>query len=126
MNRRRLIAMMVVLSACSVSPVKRSHVDLAEFSVAVEDGPLRAGQVDLKVENYGQYPHTLVVSTIDGSVLAATDLIMSGEERELRLNLAPGKYMFTCRIVNSDGQGGVIDHYQKGMSAIVEVVSTGA
>lgn len=126
MNRRLLIAVTVTLYACSVSPVERSHVDLAEFSVTVEGEPLRAGQVDVEVENYGQYPHTLVVSTIDGSVLAATDLIMAGEERELQLNLAPGQYMFTCRIVNSDGQGGVIDHYQEGMSAIVEVVSTGA
>lgn len=126
MKRCFLFVLTIALTACSALPVERSHVDLAEFWVTVEGEPLRAGQVDLEIENYGQYPHTLVVSTVDGAVVAATDLIMAGEERELTIDLAPGEYMFTCRIVNSDGEGGVIDHYQEGMSATVEVVSESA
>lgn len=124
--RRLGLATMVLVLACSGAPVEQSQVELAEFWVTVEGEPLQAGTVDLQIENYGQYPHTLVVSTIDGSVLVATDLIMAGEQRQLQMDLAPGQYMFTCRIVNSDGQGGVIDHYQEGMSAIVEVVGTSA
>jgi hypothetical protein len=122
---RRLVWLMLMLGvvACSASPVENSQVDLAEFSVTVDEELLQTGLVDLSIENYGQYPHTLVISTIEGSVLAATDLILAGEQRELQIDLAPGEYMFTCRIVNSDGEGGVIDHYQNGMSATVEVVS---
>jgi hypothetical protein len=122
---RRLVWLMLMLGvvACSASPVENSQVDLAEFSVTVDEELLQTGVVDLSIENYGQYPHTLVISTIEGSVLAATDLILAGEQRELQIDLAPGVYMFTCRIVNSDGEGGVIDHYQNGMSATVEVVS---
>lgn len=121
---RRLVWLMLMLGvvACSASPVENSQVDLAEFSVTVDEELLQTGLVDLSIENYGQYPHTLVISTIEGSVLAATDLILAGEQRELQIDLAPGEYMFTCRIVNSDGEGGVIDHYQNGMSATVEVV----
>jgi hypothetical protein len=115
--------LMLGVVACSASPVENSQVDLAEFSVTVDEELLQTGLVDLSIENYGQYPHTLVISTIEGSVLAATDLILAGEQRELQIDLAAGEYMFTCRIVNSDGEGGVIDHYQNGMSATVDVVS---
>jgi hypothetical protein len=125
---RRFVWVMVMLGivGCSASPIELSRVDLAEFSVTVEGELLQAGLVDLSIENFGQYPHTLVISTVEGSVLAATDLILAGERRELQIDLAPGDYMFTCRIVNSDGEGGVIDHYQEGMSATVAVVSPSA
>lgn len=125
---RRFICVMLMFGifGCSTPPVELSHVDLAEFSVTVEAEVLQAGLVDLSIENFGQYPHTLVISTVAGSVLAATDLILAGEQRGLQIDLVPGDYMFTCRIVNSDGEGGVIDHYQEGMSAIVEVVSSSA
>jgi hypothetical protein len=125
---RRFVWVMVMLGivGCSASPIELSRVDLAEFSVTVEGELLQAGLVDLSIGNFGQYPHTLVISTVEGSVLAATDLILAGERRELQIDLAPGDYMFTCRIVNSDGEGGVIDHYQEGMSATVAVVSPSA
>jgi hypothetical protein len=75
------------------------------------------------VENYGEFPHTLVVSDASGTVIAATDLIAPETETLLRLTVEPGTYMFTCRIVNGLEDGTVVDHYQNGMSVSVEVVS---
>lgn len=114
---------LMVATACGAAPVEESHVDLGEFYVTVEGEPLEVGSVALSIKNDGQYPHTLVISTATGSVLAATDLIVAGETVDLKIDLAAGDYMFTCRIVNADGTGGVIDHYQEGMSAAVAVVN---
>jgi uncharacterized cupredoxin-like copper-binding protein len=65
-----------------------------------------------------------VVTDDDGVVLAATGLIGPGQGVTLTLDLVPGAYQFSCRLVASrDGQ--VFDHYQMGMVADV-VVEMGA
>lgn len=121
-----LAVTLIIVTSCTAAPSEESHVDLGEFYVTVEGEPLEAGAVALTIENFGQYPHTLVISTSTGSVLAATDLIGAGEEVNLQIDLSAGAYVFTCRIVNADGDGGVIDHYQEGMSAAVAVVNPSA
>jgi hypothetical protein len=121
-----LLLLVLLVTSCAQEAVTETHVDLGEFYVSVEGEPLEAGVVTLTVENYGEYPHTLVISSVTGAVLAATEIIPAGDEVQLQLNLTPGDYSFTCRIVNGDGAGGVIDHYQEGMSAPVAVVPPAA
>ena len=112
------------LSACtSGEGSATAEVELAEFWVTPDHDVLSAGTVELTVENYGEFPHTLVVSDAAGVVLAATELISPDAETILSIDLAPGTYSLTCRIVKGLEDGTVLDHYQKGMVATVEVVA---
>ena len=70
--------------------------------------------------NSGEIGHTLVVADADGNVIDATDLISSGEEIEFTLDLPPGNYEFSCRIV-AQVEGVLFDHYQDGMFTEVRV-----
>ena len=124
MKRYVLGGLMVLwLAACGSPGVAATEVSLGEFWVGPEADRLEAGTVVLTAENSGEIAHTLVISDSSGTVLAATDLIDSEAEVDLTVNLEPGTYGFTCRIVVSLSDGTVVDHYQKGMSALVEVVS---
>ncbi len=124
MKKAALTVLILALGACAGQGASSTAVELGEFWVAPEIDLLEAGTVELAVENYGEFPHTLVVSDSSGTVVAATDLVNPGAETELTISLQPGTYMFTCRIVNGLDDGSVIDHYQQGMVASVEVVAS--
>jgi len=124
MKKSALAVLILALGACAGQGASSTEVELGEFWVAPEIDLLEAGTVELAVENYGEFPHTLVVSDSSGTVVAATDLVNPGAETELTISLQPGTYMFTCRIVNGLDDGSVIDHYQQGMVASVEVVAS--
>jgi hypothetical protein len=53
--------------------------------------------------------------------VAATGLIPAGASVDLGLDLEVGTFSFTCRIVAQDGEGGLIDHFESGMSTTVDV-----
>ena len=120
---RRVVGIFLLLSACSQAApgVAATEVELKEGSITVEHRVLAAGQVSLEIENYGKYPHTLVVTTESGMVLAATGLVPPGESVVLPVVLGPGGYQFSCRIVATAPDGSLLDHYQLGMMADVVV-----
>lgn len=124
--KRLVLAAAVLAGSCApnAAPVSSSAVTLVESSITVESPRFAAGEVTLQIDNVGEFSHTLVVTDHGGAVLAATGLIGPGEVMTLALNLVPGVYQFSCRIVASaDGQ--VFDHYQMGMMARV-VAAAGA
>ena len=114
---------LLMLTSCSVAAVSETSVALTEFSVTPLVDRLKAGTVDLSVSNSGEFSHTLVVSDNAGTVVAATALIDPGETSSLSVDLQPGAYMFTCRIVGQTGEGEIVDHYQLGMVARIDVSS---
>ena len=118
-----LSLLLLSVGACSGPGATTSAVELGEFWVDPDVRVLQAGAVEIAVENYGEFPHTLVVSDASGTVIAATDLINPEAETVLTVNMEPGVYMFTCRIVKGLDDGTVIDHYQQGMAASIEVVA---
>ena len=124
--RRRLAVLglgglLVLLStACDVSTGAGVSVQLTEFSVTAPK-TLPAGNGRIEVDNVGEFTHTLVITDANGRVAAATGLVPSGEVTYLDVDLEPGTYSFTCRIVAQDGEGNLIDHYEAGMNTTVEV-----
>jgi hypothetical protein len=114
---------LLALPGCSGAAVSETSISLAEFSVTPVEDRLKAGNVDLFVSNAGEFSHTLVVSDSAGTVVAATALIRPGETSSLSVDLQPGAYVFTCRIVGQSDSGEIIDHYQRGMVARVDVSS---
>jgi Cupredoxin-like domain len=121
MRRKWVAVALLMLSGCGVAAVSETSVALNEFSVIPLASRLKAGTVDLSVSNSGEFSHTLVVSDSAGTVVAATALIRPGETSSLSIHLQPGAYMFTCRIVGESDTGEIIDHYQRGMAARVDV-----
>lgn len=121
LTRFSLVAgLLVALAACSGSAATGSGFDLAEWRVA-GPGEMSADTNSVEVSNSGSLPHTLVVTDSSGHVMAATDLIGPGDSTELALDLDPGTYSFTCRIVAQDSEGEIVDHFEAGMNATVSV-----
>lgn len=116
-----LLLLLSLLGGCSSQGVSNTEVEIGEFWISPGDRVLRAGAVDLAVENYGEFPHTLVVSDASGTVIGATDLITSEATTVLTVDLLPGSYTLTCRIVKGLDDGTFVDHFQEGMTASVNV-----
>lgn len=124
MRTRRLLAVgaaLIAMTGCTDAAAGGSF-DLVEFAV---DGPatLSASPGSVEVTNSGRFPHTLVVTDSEGSVVAATSLVQPGDSAGLDLDLQPGTYSFTCRIVAQDSEGRIIDHFEEGMHTTVSVMS---
>ncbi|MGH8945577.1 MAG: hypothetical protein ACRDVL_05465 [Acidimicrobiia bacterium] len=118
---RRLLALSVLLVvACSGSASGSDHYQLGEFFIA---GPTRLSEEtdSLIVENDGEFAHTLVVTRANGEVVAATPLVQPGETVSLSIDLDPGAYQFTCRIVFQEEDGQMFDHYELGMRTAVSI-----
>lgn len=115
-----LASVLALIVACTAASTSSPGYELHEFAV---DGPsnLKAGSNSVLVDNTGEFPHTLVVARSDGTVVAATDLIQAGDSVQLDLDLEPGVYQFTCRIVSQRSDGQIVDHFQEGMSRAVSV-----
>lgn len=115
-----IAALLMTLASCSGSRAAGSGFELAEWHI---DGPgeMTAGTGSVDISNSGTLPHTLVVTDAEGHVMAATDLIAPGESSELALDLDPGTYSFTCRIVAQNPEGEIVDHFEAGMNATVSV-----
>jgi len=117
--RRLLAVVLLALCACAGSTASDSF-ELSEFSVLGPDH-LDAGENAIAVTNNGLYTHTLVVTDSSGKVVGATSLVQPGETASLDVELAPGQYSFTCRIVAENSDGNLVDHYEAGMNALVQV-----
>lgn len=120
--RGRLVIVLaagLALAGCS-STASAEGYDLVEFAIA---GPseLPAEATSVAVTNSGEFPHTLVVTDSGGQVIAATDVLQPGQGAGLALDLEPGRYSFTCRIVAQTPGGEIVDHFERGMSKTVSV-----
>lgn len=120
-----LIAMLAI-TACQGPTGSSAAVELREFEIESSISSFEAGIVTLELENDGEFGHTLVITDAGGHVVSAGDVIAPGETSRVSVDLAPGEYSFTCRIVAQDDEGTVIDHYEQGMSAEVLVSADSA
>lgn len=107
---------LVALSGCDQTTEVSATVELVEFSIS---GPqsLSSDASRLEINNVGEYTHTLVITDADGEVAAATGLVQPGETTFLDLDLEPGQYVFTCRMIAQNDAGDLIDHFESGMHA---------
>jgi plastocyanin len=121
--RRVALALIVAIASgsCTGGTTEAASFDLVEYDIA---GPSVVDANDsISLTNSGEYPHTLVVTDQSGRVAASTALISPGAATEIQLQLDPGRYQFTCRIVAQDGEGNIVDHFERGMTLSVDVSS---
>jgi uncharacterized cupredoxin-like copper-binding protein len=118
---RRVAIVLLALAACQTASGSSTDVELYEFGIDPSVSSLVAGAIDLTVSNSGEYPHTLVITDAGGHVVSAGAVVAPGETAEMTVDLAPGEYTFTCRIVGQDDDGNVVDHFEEGMAAGITV-----
>jgi len=119
----RVFAGLVVVAAitsCVGPTTGPGSFDLVEYEI-VGPSQLETATNTIEITNSGEYPHTLVITDVSGEVVAASSLLSAGESAELTLDLEPGRYSFTCRIVAQSPEGELIDHFEQGMSTTVSV-----
>lgn len=118
MRRTFVIIFAALVTACAGSDAGGTF-ELSEFDIT---GPslIRAGEQQIAVSNAGAFPHTLVVTNSTGGVVGATSLIQPGEDTLLEVDLDEGRYTFTCRIVAQNDEGEIVDHYEAGMTTMIE------
>ncbi|MGH8925656.1 MAG: cupredoxin domain-containing protein [Acidimicrobiia bacterium] len=124
MRRVRFFVVAAIIGACSAAPDAQSgsmEVELDEFYIEPASPLVKAGSIDLELWNDGEIPHTLVVATNDGTVLAASAAVESEGRQTLTVRLEPGTYQLTCRIVFRGDDGLLVDHYQNGMGTVLTV-----
>jgi hypothetical protein len=118
--RRIMLLALLVIPACAGHATADPAYTLKEWSVRGPD-QLVEGANTIAIHNDGEYTHTLVVTDEHGNVLAATGLVAPGTDAALDVDLPPGTYSFTCRIVAADDEGSLVDHYQSGMFLTVGI-----
>jgi hypothetical protein len=123
--RRLATAALILTTACST----QTGSDAADYVLreGAIDGPsnlIGLSETTLHVSNTGEYSHTLIVTDEEGEVMGATGLVESGEETTLEVDLEPGTYVFSCRIVAEDDEGNLRDHYEEGMHRTVVVAGS--
>lgn len=119
---KKLLVLAAILSACgsTASPAGAPSVELSEGFV-IAAGDFSPGVNEFSITNTGEFGHTLVIANQSGNVLDATDVIGPNESLDFSVDLPPGLYEFSCRIVAQIGDGTLVDHYQEGMHTQVEV-----
>lgn len=115
------LAALLMILACGSTPAPQASVVLNEFSIHSTAETFSAGRIELMLRNTGSYGHTVVVTDAGGRVVAAQDLLSQSERSTLTLDLEPGEYQLSCRIIGQDGEGKIVDHYEEGMMAAIRV-----
>lgn len=120
--RHFLVALALLSTGCApqLAPEEGVSVRLAEFRVEAA-GTFVAGSNLITVSNDGKFGHTLVVADRDGDVVAASPVVGPGDRIEFTLDLSPGIYELSCRMVIQTEEGRLVDHYEEGMIATIEV-----
>lgn len=114
-----------------------AHVTLDEWSVAVDEREVLAGNVKIEATNAGEDAHELVIvrgatadlpildGVVDEAGLPEGDFIGEIEpfdgECEGTFELTAGTYTLFCAIVEEEEDGTVENHYELGMATEVEV-----
>lgn len=123
--RMALGTILLAIAGCSGSASTGDFV-LSEYDIDVPGVSLEAGSVPLQIVNAGDFSHTMVVTGEDGRAIAATETIAAGDSAELVVDLGPGTYQVSCRIVVQLPDGTIVDHYQAGMVARFTVAGSGS
>ena len=90
----------------------RVGVSATEFHLTLSRPAVRAGVVEIELQNDGQDPHDLRVRRVGGSHTFSIPLVGPGDRRTVAIHVRPGRYRLWCSVAN---------HAQLGMQATLRV-----
>jgi uncharacterized cupredoxin-like copper-binding protein len=109
----RVLATAVIALGLSWHPTPaRLGVSATEFHLTLSRPSVKAGVVQIELQNDGQDPHDLRVRRVGGSHTFSIPLVGPGKHRTLSLHMKPGSYKLWCAVA---------DHQQLGMQALLRV-----
>jgi uncharacterized cupredoxin-like copper-binding protein len=90
----------------------RVGVGAKEFHLVLSRPSVKAGVVEIELQNDGEDPHDLRVRKVGGTHTFTVPLTKAGERRSVELHLRPGRYRLWCSVA---------DHRTLGMQALLRV-----
>jgi uncharacterized cupredoxin-like copper-binding protein len=90
----------------------RLGVSATEFHLTLSRPMVKAGVVEIELQNDGQDPHDLRVRRVGGTHTFALPLTQPGKRRLLALRVRPGRYRLWCSVA---------DHRELGMQTLLRV-----
>ena len=109
----KALGMIVLAAGLSWHPTPaRLGVAASEFHLVLSRPSVKAGVVEIELQNIGQDPHDLRVRRVGGTHTFKIPLTGPGARRDVALNLRPGRYRLWCSVA---------DHRALGMQALLRV-----
>jgi uncharacterized cupredoxin-like copper-binding protein len=109
----RALATVAIALGLSWHPTPaRLGVSATEFHLTLSRPSVKAGVVEIELQNDGQDPHDLRVRRVGGSHTFSIPLVSPGKQRTVTIHMKPGSYRLWCSIA---------DHQALGMHALLRV-----
>jgi len=109
---KALAAVAIVFGLGSHPTPARVGVSATEFHLTLSRPSVKAGVVQIELQNDGQDPHDLRVRRVGGTHTFSIPLVAPGNRRTLAIHVKPGSYRLWCSVAN---------HQQLGMQALLRV-----
>lgn len=90
----------------------RLGVSATEFHLTLSRPSVKAGVVQIELQNDGEDPHDLRVRRVGGSHTFSIPLVGPGKRRTVAIHVKPGSYQLWCSLA---------DHRALGMQALLRV-----
>ena len=111
MSKALLTVVMALGLSWHATPA-RVGVSATEFHLTLSRPSVKAGVVQIELQNDGEDPHDLRVRRVGGSHTFSIPLVGPGKRRTLAIHVKPGSYQLWCSIA---------DHRSLGMQALLHV-----
>ena len=90
----------------------RLGVSAQEFHLTLSKPAVKAGVLEIELQNDGEDPHDLRVRRVGGSHTFSIAVTQPGKRRTVALHVRPGRYRLWCSVA---------DHATLGMQAFLRV-----
>lgn len=87
-------------------------VQSSEFHLVLSRPSVKAGVVEIELQNVGEDPHDLRVRRVGGTHTFSIPLTGPGKRRSIAIRVRPGSYRLWCSVA---------DHRQLGMQTLLRV-----
>ena len=109
----RLLGTAVLAAALSWHPTPaRLGVQAQEFHLVLSRASVKAGVVEIELQNVGQDPHDLRLRKVGGHHTFTIPVTRPGARRTVAIHLRPGRYRLWCSLA---------DHRSLGMQTVLRV-----
>jgi hypothetical protein len=87
-------------------------VGASEYHLVLSRPSVKAGVVEIELQNVGQDPHDLRVRRVGGTHTFSIPVTSPGKRRTIAIRVRPGRYQLWCSVA---------DHRQLGMQTVLRV-----
>jgi uncharacterized cupredoxin-like copper-binding protein len=109
----KTLGIFVLATVLSYHPTPaRLGVSTTEFHLVLSRPSVKAGVVEIELQNDGQDPHDLRVRKVGGKHTFTIGLTGPGKRRSIEIHLRPGRYRLWCSVA---------DHRSLGMQSVLRI-----